>query len=238
MRRNQTSAVTGTIEVRWTFKPRHNGRKRKDGPGIGPRDIEPGNVPRITRLMALAIKFDGIVRRGEVRDYADLARLGYVTRARITQIMNLLNLAPDIQSTKTGQLQGHTRWRTRGDERINRNNHPIRAGDVIGTHNGTIYNADRLFRRLRLRRFAEVDSELLFRLADRAFRDETPDLERFKRDLALCRGQITAVLAEERGWRPLPLEPMTMLVFRHESLMEFSRETFTFIAQGKRGKAP
>lgn len=97
MRRNQTSAVTGTIKVRWTFKPRHNGRKRTDGPGIGPRDIEPGNVPRITRLMALAIKFIGIVRRGEVRDYADLARLGYVTRARITQIMNLLNLAPDIQ---------------------------------------------------------------------------------------------------------------------------------------------
>lgn len=47
--------------------------------------------------MALAIKFDCLVRRGEGRDYADLARLGYVTRARITQIMNLLNLAPDIQ---------------------------------------------------------------------------------------------------------------------------------------------
>ena len=97
MTSNRSSTVTGTIKVRWTFKPRHNGRKRKDGPGIGPQDIEPGNVPRITRLMALAIKFDGVVRRGEVRDYADLARLGYVTRARITQIMNLLNLAPDIQ---------------------------------------------------------------------------------------------------------------------------------------------
>jgi len=47
--------------------------------------------------MALAIKFDGLVARGEVRDYADLARLGFVTRARITQLMNLLNLAPDIQ---------------------------------------------------------------------------------------------------------------------------------------------
>ena len=47
--------------------------------------------------------------------------------------------------------------RTRGDERVNRNNHPIRAGDVIGTHNGTIYNADYLFRRFKLRRFAEVD---------------------------------------------------------------------------------
>jgi len=47
--------------------------------------------------MALAIRFDGLLRRGEVSDYADLARLGHVTRARVTQIMNLLNLAPDIQ---------------------------------------------------------------------------------------------------------------------------------------------
>ncbi|MGI6419468.1 MAG: hypothetical protein ACOX1P_27835 [Thermoguttaceae bacterium] len=47
--------------------------------------------------MALAIRFDKLVRDGEVADYADLARLGYVTRARVTQIMNLLNLAPDIQ---------------------------------------------------------------------------------------------------------------------------------------------
>jgi hypothetical protein len=47
--------------------------------------------------MALAIKFQDMVDRGEVRDYADLARLGYVSRARITQIMNLLNLAPDLQ---------------------------------------------------------------------------------------------------------------------------------------------
>jgi len=47
--------------------------------------------------LALAIKFQGMVDSGEVRDYADLARLGYVTRARITQVMNLLLLAPDIQ---------------------------------------------------------------------------------------------------------------------------------------------
>ena len=32
-----------------------------------------------------------------MEDYADLARLGGVTRARMTQIMSLLNLAPDIQ---------------------------------------------------------------------------------------------------------------------------------------------
>lgn len=48
--------------------------------------------------MALAIRFDRIVQEGHVRDYADLARLGHVTRARLTQIMNLRLLAPDIHS--------------------------------------------------------------------------------------------------------------------------------------------
>lgn len=57
----------------------------------------PPRIPRITRLMALAIKFQEMIDRGEVKDYADLARLGFVTRARITQIMNLCLLAPDIQ---------------------------------------------------------------------------------------------------------------------------------------------
>ena len=47
--------------------------------------------------MALAIRFEGLVREGTIRDYADLARRGHVTRARMTQIMKLLDLAPDIQ---------------------------------------------------------------------------------------------------------------------------------------------
>jgi DNA invertase Pin-like site-specific DNA recombinase len=55
------------------------------------------DAPRITRLMALAVKFEGLIQQGVVKDYAELARLGQVSRARITQIMNLLNLAPDIQ---------------------------------------------------------------------------------------------------------------------------------------------
>lgn len=56
-----------------------------------------GNLTRVTRLMALAIRFEQLIRDGEVRDLADIARLGHVTRARVTQIMNLLHLAPDIQ---------------------------------------------------------------------------------------------------------------------------------------------
>ena len=56
-----------------------------------------GRVPRISRLMALAIRFDRLIKEGEIEDQADLARLGSVSRARVTQIMNLLQLAPDIQ---------------------------------------------------------------------------------------------------------------------------------------------
>jgi hypothetical protein len=60
-------------------------------------DVKPGRLPRVTKLMALAIKFEELLADGTVKDYADLARLGGVSRARITQIMNLRLLAPDIQ---------------------------------------------------------------------------------------------------------------------------------------------
>jgi len=47
--------------------------------------------------MALAIHFDELIRVGEIQNYAEIARLGNVTRARVTQITNLLNLASEIQ---------------------------------------------------------------------------------------------------------------------------------------------
>ena len=50
----------------------------------------------VMRLMALAIHFDGLIQSGAVENYAELARLGDVTRARVTQIINLLMLTPEI----------------------------------------------------------------------------------------------------------------------------------------------
>jgi len=72
-------------------------RRQKAGRPKKAAATEPLRVLRIARLMALAIKFQDMVDRREVRDYAEIARLGYVTRARVTQIMNLLLLAPDLQ---------------------------------------------------------------------------------------------------------------------------------------------
>jgi hypothetical protein len=85
--------MTVDVEITIQRRDRRPGRARAQA---AEQEAAP-RVSRITRLMALAIKFQDMVDRGEVRDYADLARLGYVTRARLTQIMNLLLLAPDIQ---------------------------------------------------------------------------------------------------------------------------------------------
>jgi hypothetical protein len=60
-------------------------------------EAAPRSIARIARLMALAIRFEGLLRKETIQDYAELARRGRVTRARITQIMKLLHLSPDIQ---------------------------------------------------------------------------------------------------------------------------------------------
>ena len=56
-----------------------------------------GRPPRIARLLALAHKLDALVRSGAIANYGELARLGHITPARLTQIMVLLHLAPAIQ---------------------------------------------------------------------------------------------------------------------------------------------
>jgi site-specific DNA recombinase len=59
--------------------------------------VAPVRMCRCARLLALALHFEELLIGGHVRDYAELALLGHVSRARITQIMNLLHLAPDLQ---------------------------------------------------------------------------------------------------------------------------------------------
>ena len=59
--------------------------------------LKPGRIPRVSRMMALAIRFERLLSAGEINDYAEVARLGHLTRAQVSQIMNLRLLAPDIQ---------------------------------------------------------------------------------------------------------------------------------------------
>lgn len=84
-----------TVTVPIHFRTGRSGRRSiRVGPEPTP---PPGRVPRVARLMALAIRLEGLIRDGGVSTQAELAEVGHVTRARVTQIMNLLHLAPDIQ---------------------------------------------------------------------------------------------------------------------------------------------
>lgn len=98
-----------------------------DGPSPAPASApdpvlgsagDPGRprVPRVARLMALAIRFDRLLREGRVKSLTELARLARVTQPRVTQILNLTLLAPDIQESiltlqacRSGREQVHER---------------------------------------------------------------------------------------------------------------------------------
>src|SRR5207253_1059133 len=85
------------IQCPFHVDARAKGRKQLQS-GAAPRpSCEPGRVPRVARLLALAHRFEGLLRERVVEGYAELARLGRVTPARISQVMALLGLAPDIQ---------------------------------------------------------------------------------------------------------------------------------------------
>lgn len=98
----------------------------------------------------------------------------------------------------TTLLMGHTRWPTRGSHLNNANNHPLvgstRAGACILSHNGHIANASMLFHAMRLRRTAQVDSEILLRIAERNFDNDGIDPDGLAADLAYCRGRMSFVV--------------------------------------------
>jgi len=92
-------SMTFRCDVDFHIACRGHGARHEIDPGLKQACPAPGRVPRIARLMALALHFDEYLRAGQVANHAALAELGRVSRARISQIMNLLHLAPDIQET-------------------------------------------------------------------------------------------------------------------------------------------
>jgi len=59
--------------------------------------LESDRLPRISHTMAQAILFEDLLAQGEATDHADLARLGAISRERVSQVMKMLWLGPDIQ---------------------------------------------------------------------------------------------------------------------------------------------
>ena len=89
---NTSVVIRGTLSL-----PRRRRGQESDAGEPSPHPAASARIPRIARLMALARHVDELVRSGTVASYAAAARLGRVSRARLSQIIGLLNLAPDLQ---------------------------------------------------------------------------------------------------------------------------------------------
>src|SRR5262249_36967598 len=92
-------SMTAPLTIECPVHFRRGGPGGRKGLRAGPAPPAPagGRVPRVARLMALALRLDQLLRTGQVAGYAELASLGHVTRARVSQILGLVYLAPDIQ---------------------------------------------------------------------------------------------------------------------------------------------
>ena len=86
-----------TVKRQLHFHRSDRGRRRIKKTAAATENVRPGRIPRISRLMALAIRFERLIREKKVTGQSELARLARVTQPRMTQIMNLNHLAPDIQ---------------------------------------------------------------------------------------------------------------------------------------------
>jgi hypothetical protein len=92
------TTVPGTVACPFTRPRRRASRPHRQSEGLAPPPpVSAGRVPRVARLLALAIRLEQLVQARVIANYAALAELGHVSRARVTQILNLLLLAPDIQ---------------------------------------------------------------------------------------------------------------------------------------------
>lgn len=103
----ESGALPATLGSGVTFERRFPSRKPASRPSSTGDAAEAtrapaaalarGQTPRIARMLALAHQMKRLVDQGDLRDYSELARLGGVSTARITQIMSLVLLAPEIQ---------------------------------------------------------------------------------------------------------------------------------------------
>ena len=86
-----------TVKRKLQLTREAHGRRRVAAAKEEQPQVTPGRIPRISRLMAVAIRLERLLLTGVVSDIMELARLGHVTQPRMSQILNLTLLAPDIQ---------------------------------------------------------------------------------------------------------------------------------------------
>ena len=102
-----------TVKTKVFFNRAAHGRKTIDTKPAASVAVDPGRVPRISRLMALAIHFDEMIRAGKVANISEIARLANATDdssrspGDLEDATGRLENAPDGLEHATGHPSRH-----------------------------------------------------------------------------------------------------------------------------------
>ena len=99
MIRHPDGSVTVTYKLEITRGRKGHKRLAEPAPPPERPPIDPATVPRIARMLVLGYHFERLVREGKVKNYAEIARRTGLSRARVTQLVNLTLLASGIQES-------------------------------------------------------------------------------------------------------------------------------------------
>ena len=157
-------------------------------------------IKRIARSLLLELEKRGTDSSGIAvinRDYIWLLKQP-VKAGVFVNTPSFNNMLGRITNSTKGILL-HARAATQGSRENNKNNHPIATGDIIGVHNGIIYNDNEIFRNFRQHfvRKAEVDSEAIFRLINHYLKNDSfNDIKSIKKALKKLRGSMAVAFID------------------------------------------
>ncbi len=127
-----------------------------------------------------------------------------VVRPMFDEMLNLIG-------PQTNFVMLHARSTTVGSTEDNENNHPIIAEPIIGIHNGTLYNDDRLFEKFKndFDRDYDVDSEIIFKLYLHFVDQGLSPKQAMSQTGSMLQGAFTGALVDMRN-------PAQMIMFKNE----------------------
>lgn len=65
--------------------------------GLPKKKDDPGMVPTVSRMMALAIFYEKLIKEGKIKSVSDIGRLENIAQQRVSQVMSLLLLSSKLQ---------------------------------------------------------------------------------------------------------------------------------------------
>ncbi len=96
-----------SVRLRFPIRGRRAERRVETECAVPP---EGKPVSRVARMLALAHHLNRLIEAGELQSVAEASRALGLSRARLTQVMGLLQLAPEIQEqVLVGEINGSER---------------------------------------------------------------------------------------------------------------------------------